>query len=121
MALHVVVDERTEREHRQPPLSRIVQGERDQPAAESPPLELFVDLGVYELDQAGLQAVLQEAGRLAVDLDLIPFRGGVVGDRDLDQGSSSKTTSNFSTEARSPMSLSPLGGDIEFSVSSPWR
>ncbi len=42
-------------------------------------------------------------------------------DKEQAQASSSSTTSNFSTAARSPMLFSPPGGDIEFSVSSPWR
>ena len=92
-------------------------------AAEVPSLELFVDLGVHQLDQLGPQPVLQDAGRLTVDLNLIALRTGVVDDGDLRgaHASSSSTTSNFSTLERSPMVFSPLGGDIEFSVSSPWR
>src|SRR6478609_7738136 len=82
MPPYVVIDEGTERQHRQPPVPRIVQGEGDQPAAKSPPLELFVDLRVHQLDQAGPQPVPQKARRLTVDPDLIALPAGVVGDLD---------------------------------------
>ena len=123
MPPHVVVDEGAERQHRQAAVAGIVEGEGDQAAAQPPPLELFVDLRVHQLDQLRAQPVLQEAGKPAVDPDLIALGAGVVGNRDLGgtQASSSSTTSYFSTPARSPMVFSPLGGDIEFSVSSPWR
>lgn len=82
VASNVVVDEGAEGQDRQAPVPRIVQGEGDQLAAEAPPLELFVDLRVHELDQPGSQPVLQKAGQLIADADLIALAIGVIGDCD---------------------------------------
>lgn len=122
MPSYVVVDEGTERQHRQAAVAGIVEGEGDQPTAEPPPLELLVDLGVHQLDQLRVLPVLEEAGQLAAGPDLVALGAWVVGNRDLGgaQASSSSTTSNFSTLVRSPIVFSPLGGDIVFSVASPW-
>lgn len=83
MALDVVVDEGAERENRQAPLSRVVQGEGDQLAAEPPSLELFIDLGMDQLDQFGTQPVLQESRPPAVDANNIALAISVIGDCDL--------------------------------------
>src|ERR1700761_9328620 len=73
VALHPLVDEGAEREHREALLAGLVEGEAGEPAAEAAAFEAFLDLGVDQRQQPFLRAVDEEAGELAVDRDLEAF------------------------------------------------
>src|SRR4029077_7132235 len=70
VALDVGPDEGAEGDDRQPALAYVVEGEGDQLAPQPLTLEAIVDLGMGEGDLARADAVLGEAGDLAVDADL---------------------------------------------------
>jgi hypothetical protein len=66
-ALDECLDERAERQHGQPSLPGVFQGESNQPVGEPAALETLVDLGVDECDKSRARAVGGEADDLAVD------------------------------------------------------
>jgi hypothetical protein len=81
VALDIAPDEGAEGEDRQPALASVAEGEGDKLAAQPLALEAIVDLGVGEGNLARLQPVLDEAGQLPVDVDLIALPLRAVGNR----------------------------------------
>ena len=83
MPLYVAVDEGAEGQHGEAAGASVAKRELDQATAQPLPFEAIADLGVDEGEQARAQAVLGEAGEIAVDADLVALLLGVIGDRDL--------------------------------------
>jgi len=71
--------ERAERDERESARSQVVERALHESAAEAVALEARLDVGVDEDDRAGLAAVANLAGELAVDVELVAKLAGIVG------------------------------------------
>src|SRR5215469_17447599 len=68
------------RQHGQVPLPGVVEAVAGQVGSESGALKPGLDLGVDEADPLAAEVVVDETRQGAADMQLIPGRGGIVGD-----------------------------------------